>query len=64
MLEELEKIKEYLECHILKSRKATMENKNNVGLKNYFTGKETALIQLQQYIKEIENEYSSKNNIK
>lgn len=54
MIEELEKIKEYLECHILKARKAAVENKNNNGLKNYFTGKETALLQLQQYIKEIE----------
>lgn len=54
MIEELEKIKEYIEVHILKERKNTEENKNNFGLKNYFTGKETALLQLQQYIKEIE----------
>lgn len=54
----IEKIKEYLNENIRKNNQASKENEsqNNLLLKNYFTGKEAALIQLKNYIEEIEEQ--------
>ena len=54
----IDKIKEYLNQNILKNNQAAKENKsqNNLLLKNYFTGKEAALLQLKYYIEEIEEQ--------
>ncbi len=54
----IDKIKEYLNENIRKNNQASKENEseNNLLLKNYFTGKEAALIQVKNYIEEIEEQ--------